>query len=135
GQDASRRVVAPGVGSAGQEERDEPLRRARQLGVAGRLRFDGALPIDRVFRAYREADLFVLPCLPGEGVPRVLLEAMAASLPLVTTRVAGIPEAVDEGRTGLLVEPGPSEALTAALRRLPADAGLRRALSATGPAA
>ena len=39
---------------------------------------------------YRDYDLFVLPTLPGEGIPRVLLEAMAAGLPIVTTRVAGI---------------------------------------------
>jgi len=134
GHDAHLRVIGPLVGSPGVEEREETLRRAAALGVGERVRFEGAATIDAVFRAYRAADVFVLPSLPGEGVPRVLLEAMAAALPVVTTRVAGIPAAVRDGETGLLTEPGSSDGLAAALERVVSDASLRRALIANGAA-
>ena len=53
---------------------------------------------------YRDYDLFVLPTRPGEGIPRVLLEAMAAGLPIVTTRVSGIASLITHEENGLLVD-------------------------------
>ncbi len=132
GHDVRLRIIGPIVGSPGAEERAETLRRAEALGVADRVQLTGPATIDQVFRAYRESDVFVLPSLPGEGVPRVLTEAMAASLPIVTTRVAGIPDAIQDGVTGLLVAPTSSEALAAALERIITDGALRRALIANG---
>jgi glycosyltransferase involved in cell wall biosynthesis len=61
--------------------------------------------------------------------------AMGAQLPVVATRVAGIPEVVEDGRTGLLVPPGDSGALGRALARLFADAGLRQQLGRDARAA
>jgi glycosyltransferase involved in cell wall biosynthesis len=72
-------------------------------------------------------DIFVLPSL-WEGLPLSLLLAMGAALPVVTTRVAGIPEVVDDEVTGLLVPPGDAAALGAALVRLSGDAVLRQRL-------
>jgi glycosyltransferase involved in cell wall biosynthesis len=63
-------------------------------------------------------DLFVLPSLFGEGTPLVLFEAMAAGLPVISTRVEGIPEIIRDGRDGLLVEPGDAEALAVAVARV-----------------
>ena len=63
------------------------------------------------------ADLFALPSR-FEGLPLALLEAMAAGLPAVATRVSGVAEVVEPGRTGLLVEPGAPAALAGALAHL-----------------
>ena len=63
-------------------------------------------------------DLFVLPSLFGEGLPMVVLEAMAAGVPVVATRVEGTPEAIRNGRDGLIAEPDDAEDLAAALGRI-----------------
>jgi glycosyltransferase involved in cell wall biosynthesis len=68
-----------------------------------------------VDRELAQMDLFVLPSLFGEGTPLVLFEAMAAGVPVVSTRVEGIPEIIRDGRDGLLVPPGDAEALATAL--------------------
>jgi glycosyltransferase involved in cell wall biosynthesis len=65
-------------------------------------------------------DVFVLPSL-WEGLPLSMVLAMGAGVPVVATAVAGIPEVVDDGRTGLLVPPADARALGAALTRLLAD--------------
>ncbi len=58
----------------------------------------GPVPLDQLLPRYRAYDVFVLPTLPGEGIPRVLLEAMAAGLPVVTSRVSGIPSLITRRR-------------------------------------
>ncbi len=62
-------------------------------------------------------DLFVLPSLFGEGLPMVILEAMACGVPIVATRVEGVPEAVRHGRDGLLADPGSADELARAIER------------------
>jgi len=90
------------------------------------------VPLDRLLPMYAQYDLFVLPTLPGEGIPRVLLEAMSAGLPIVTTRVAGIPGLVMHGANGLLVEQPTAEALAGEMGRIIRDRSLRRGLIAQG---
>jgi glycosyltransferase involved in cell wall biosynthesis len=75
------------------------------------------------------ADVLVHPSL-SEGMPNVVLEAMALGTPVVATRVGGTPEVVTDGQTGLLVPPGDPAALADALSRLLADAALRTRLAA-----
>lgn len=106
-------------------------RRARELGVADRVEATGALPREGVLREYGAADLFVLPS-HFDSFPYVLLEAMAASLPVVSTRVGGIPEVVQEGRTALLVPPRDPTALADALVRLLTDPPLAQRFGAAG---
>ena len=76
-------------------------------------------------------DMFVLPSL-NEALPIVILEAMAVGLPVVATRVGGVPEIVQDGATGLLVAPGDEAGLLAALNRLAEDTALRAKLANAG---
>ena len=105
--------------------------RARALGVADLVTFHGRVGQDDIRRHYASADAFCLPSF-GEGVPVVLMEAMAMEVPVVASRVMGIPELVEDGRSGLLVPPGRSRALADALARLAGSADLRRELGRAG---
>ena len=101
---------------------------ARRLGVGGRVVFLGQRrDVSRVLAAL---DLFVQPSV-YEGFGLSLLEAMAAGLPVVASRVGGIPEMVDDGESGVLVPPGDAEALAAAAIGLLRDPGRRRRLGET----
>jgi glycosyltransferase involved in cell wall biosynthesis len=132
GVDATIDIVGPTAGSPGVAERRAIEADARARGVADRVRLVGAVPLDALIGRYREYDLFVLPTLPGEGIPRVLLEAMAGGVPVVTTRVAGIPSLVAHEQNGLLVDEPTADAVSSALLRLVRDAALRRRLIAEG---
>jgi glycosyltransferase involved in cell wall biosynthesis len=77
------------------------------------------------------ADVFVLASR-WEGLPLAIIEAMMAGLPVVATRVGGVPELVEDGVTGVIVPPRDSEALAAALKRLLADPGLRSRMGRAG---
>lgn len=104
---------------------------ARALGVADRVALVGALNHREVADLYCRADVFVLASF-AEGIPVVLMEAMAAGLPCVATRITGIPELVRDGVDGVLVTPSDVDDLTGALARLAGDAGLRARLGAAG---
>jgi glycosyltransferase involved in cell wall biosynthesis len=86
---------------------------------------------DELSRLYARAAVVVLPS-HREGLPLCVLEAMAHGKPIVATAVGGIPELVEDGVTGLLVQPGDPEGLRAALGRLLADPVLRRRLGRAG---
>jgi len=80
--------------------------------------------VSDVRSVYHEAAICVLTS-DFEGTPNVLLEAMASGLPVVATNVGGVPEIVQHGQTGFLVEPGDLEGLTWAVAELVKNAGLR----------
>lgn len=112
----------------GDGELRAPLeRRAAQL-KPRQVEFSGGLLGDEVVRAYSGADAFVLPS-DKEGMPLVVLEAMAAGLPVIATDVPGTRELV--GGTGLLAAPEPA-ALARAIDAVAADPGLRKRLAAAG---
>ena len=102
------------------EQRPALEAQVRRLGLAGVVVFEGAVPHHRMPELYAAADVFCLPSL-YEGFPLAILEAMAAGLPVVATRVAGNPEAVDDGVHGRLVEAEDAAALAAALLDLIED--------------
>lgn len=71
-----------------------------------------------------QMDMFVLPSLFGEGLPMVVLESMAAGVPIISTRVEGVPEALRDGQEGILVAPNSAEELAVGIRRVIDDPGL-----------
>lgn len=124
GHDVRLRLVGDGP------ERPLVESRVRALGLCPYVTLAGALNHDEVLEQYWQVDAFALASF-SEGVPVVLMEAMACELPCVATGVAGIPELIRDGQDGLLVPPGDPEALAAALARLAGDAALRRRLAAS----
>ena len=87
-----------------------------------------------VARVWEGADIFVLPAISREGMPRALLEAAASARPLIVTDVPGCRHFVTDGVEGLIVPPGDATALADALARLAGDAALRARLGAAARA-
>jgi len=96
------KFVISGKGLGNEESRLRNF--ARSLGVEENFSFIGYFPDEKLPRLYQAADIFVLPSI-YENLPFALLEAMATALPVVTTTVGGIPEVVQDGKNGLLVNP------------------------------
>ncbi len=102
-----------------------------QLALEGVVHLAGACNHDRVPDYLARSDVFALSSFL-EGVPVVLMEAMAMGLPCVATRITGIPEIIDDGLDGLLVPPGSATHLAEAIGRLADDEALARRLGAAG---
>lgn len=100
-----------------------------RLGLGDRVFLAG--PRDRAWELLKAFDVFVLPSLK-EGFPWVILEAMAAEVPVVATRVGAIPEIISDGDNGLVVDPGDSAMLHQAIARLLENPSLRIALARRG---
>ena len=111
--------------------------RVAALRLEDTVSFVGALTQAELFDQYQQASVFVLPCRVLEdgdrdGIPNVLMEAMACGVPVVTTGVSGIPELVRDGENGLVVHPDRPEDLADALHRLVKDPDLARDIGACG---
>jgi glycosyltransferase involved in cell wall biosynthesis len=113
------------------EERRNLEARARELGLDDAVTFAGAVGQDRIPDYYARPDVFCLPSF-AEGIPIVLMEAMARELPVVATAIMGVPELVVHGRSGLLVPPGRADELAAALEELARSPELRGQLGSAG---
>ena len=100
------------------------------------MRFLGDIPDEKLGALYAQADIFAMTSMPHkhsvEGFGLVYLEAGAHGLPVIAHDIGGVPEAVADGETGLLVAPGDGAALTQAFARLIADPALRRRLGEAG---
>ena len=121
------------VGEGGSAS-DTIIRLIAARGLGDRVRLHGAVTQDALRQLYARAQVFALPCQVMEdgdrdGFPNVLAEAMAMGVPIVSTRISGIPEMVDDGVHGLLVEPRDPHALAGALQRVLTDATLHRSLA------
>ncbi len=125
-QDLPLRAVIVGEGS----QRDRLITLAKDLGLLEKRVCFLGLRRD-VARLLTGFDVFVLPSL-WEGLPGAIMEAMCAGLPVVSTRVGGIPELVMDGQTGILVPPGDEGALAAAIKILVESPKLCRQMGDTG---
>ena len=122
------------------EERVALEDRVARLGLTDRVRFHGSLPHDRVLALYARADAFVLGCRilangDRDGVPNVLVEAMAMGVPVAATDVSALPELAVDGRTALTCPPDDPASLAGNLLRLVTDGALRHRLVTAGRAA
>lgn len=121
---------------------DGPLRRrveaqTAKAGLQNKIFLYGARPRSDVVKMWSAADVAVLSSVPTrsgkrEGIPVVLMEAMANGLPVVASALSGIPELVDDGRSGILVPPRDTFALADALQRLNDDPALRHRMGLAG---
>lgn len=114
-------------------------RKIHELNVGDAITLLGPRTQEQLVEEYRGADAFALPSVvqqdgDRDGIPNVLLEAMATGLPVVSTPVSGIPELVRTGDNGLLVEPGNPRELASAIELLLNDGGLRERLGRQGRA-
>ncbi len=110
---------------------------ARSLNLSDKCEFRGALAQEDVLKAYRESDLFILPSRidatgDRDGLPNVIVEAQSQRLAVVSTNISGIPELIEDGKNGLLVEAEDVPALVAAIAALCRDPGRRAKFGAAG---
>ncbi len=113
--------------------------RVKEAGLEDRVHFHGRRTRQEVLEFLQGADVLVAPSVPSrdgrrEGIPVVLMEAMACGLPVVASRLSGIPELVDHGESGFLVRPGDVGGIVEALLRLHRDPVLRTRLGVQGRA-
>jgi glycosyltransferase involved in cell wall biosynthesis len=114
------------------------LRRAiEKLGLQERVQLAGPKPQHEIRARLASADVFVMPSVPEadggmDNLPTVIMEAMATGLPVVSTRIGGIPEMVIENETGFLVQPEDAVALAGAIEKVTNDRSLGRKLGQAG---
>lgn len=101
---------------------DGPERRHLETLASGMsVTFTGEIMPDRILEYFKEARVLVLPSYIGDGMPNVILEAMACGIPVVATRIAGVPDLVEDGETGFLFETGDIQQMVTYIRRLMSD--------------
>ncbi len=128
-QHSKNLLVLVGKGDDKGEEEIKLKEQVERAGLADKVRFLGWRPdVDKIMGCF---DIFVLPSL-NEGMGRVLVEAMAAGLPIVASRVGGIPDLVKDGENGLLVPPANAGALDRAISDLLSDKARRKRMGETG---
>ncbi|HKQ49667.1 MAG TPA: glycosyltransferase family 4 protein [Phycisphaerae bacterium] len=118
-------------------EEDRLRKEIKRLDLGSFVQLTGPWPQERVAAALSRCAAFALPCIRAadgnmDALPTVLLEAMAAGCPVVSTRLSGIPEIVDDGRSGLLVEPNDETALATTLETVLKDASRAQVIAEAG---
>ena len=116
----------------GRSCQEQLMKSVRERGVQDHVKFLGSVDQSTLIAWYHRADVAVVPSLNYESFSYTCAQAMAAGLPVVASRIGGIPETLDDGISGLLVEPGKVEALSQALVILARDGDLRRRMGEAG---
>lgn len=132
-----RGVAFQCVIAGGGPEKPMAERLVDQYGLQESVTLTGAIFQEQVKEYLNRADIFALPCIIArngdmDGVPVALMEAMACEIPTVSTRVSGIPELIEDGESGILVQEKDAVALADALQRLTLDKELRARLGKNG---
>jgi glycosyltransferase involved in cell wall biosynthesis len=137
--DACRILAARGLEFQCRLVGDGPLQpelraQVESANLGQRVLFEGERPRREVIELIRQSDVLVLPSIPTEsgrreGIPIVLMEAMASGLVVIASAISGIPELVDNERSGLLVAPRDADAIAGAVMVLAADPALRQRLA------
>ncbi|ACN17228.1 glucosyl transferase family protein [Desulforapulum autotrophicum HRM2] len=117
------------------DDRDKIVGLIESLDLGGRTTLCGTMTHEQVIDYYAQSDIFVLGCQVAangdrDGIPNVMAESMAMNLPVVATNVSGLPEFLEDGVTGLMVEPKDPERLSRAMERLLTDQALRQRVTA-----
>ena len=123
-KDKNKKLLLVGDG----EERDQLEDLVKKLKLEKYVTFIGKVPYDDVFKYMVVSDILVLSSL-SEGLPNVILEAMAAGLPIVATRVGGIPDIVKDGENGFLIDPKNPEQIAEKINLFLEDDKLREKIS------
>ena len=123
--------IAPPRSLAIEPTRQGLEQRAARLSVDDRVSFTGAVGHDAIRAHYAKADVFCLTSF-AEGVPVVLMEAMAMRIPVIASQVMGVSELVEDGKSGILVRPARPDLVADALRRLQASSELREYMGSAG---
>ncbi len=123
------------IGGGPLKQRLEAL--AEQLGINDRCQFLGSQPQEFVLEAYRDSDLFVLPCRidksgDRDGLPNVIVEAQSQGLPVVASSISAIPELLEDGVNGLLVNPDDPTELAKKIEHLVTEPARRRKMGLVG---
>jgi glycosyltransferase involved in cell wall biosynthesis len=126
--DASLTMVGPDKGDGSLQA---TRNRARELGVLNRVKLPGPVPKNEVPQVMSQHDVFI-NTTNIDNMPLSVIEALACGLPVVSTNVGGIPYLLEHGKTGLLVNPGDTEAMAQAVWRLVTTPGLASQLSQNG---
>lgn len=121
----ARLIIA---GDGPEKERLSSL--AGELGIAARISFCGLVPNGEMPLYYNSADVYLNPTLRMEGLPLVLIEAMACGLPVITSKIGGTGSSIEDGKSGFFTRPGDSRGQAMKLERLLGDPALRARLGA-----
>jgi colanic acid/amylovoran biosynthesis glycosyltransferase len=142
GVEAIARLRDRGISARYRVVGEGPLRaalaaRARELGIAEAIELPGAVDQGHLPDEYRAADIFLMPSIVGrlgarDGLPNVLLEAMACGVPCIGSDTVGIPEVIVHGKTGLLVRPADPDGIADAVTALTDDADGRQRMARAG---
>jgi glycosyltransferase involved in cell wall biosynthesis len=127
-----REIMLDVIGSGDEAYAEKLQQQVRALGCEGKVAFKGHYSQSDLFQCFKKYDMVLLPSLWEEPSGGIIVEAMAHGLPVIASRIGGIPEFIDDGVTGILVAPGSPKEMAEAVERLINDPAAHQRMSADG---